>query len=51
MEIEIFEIEPGRWAYKAVGIYQEWHPEKEGFVSMTEDEARYFAALLEARMT
>lgn len=39
METAVFEVSPGQWAYRVGGVYQEWHPEKEGFVPMTRDEA------------
>jgi len=40
MEIEVFEIGPGRWGYRGEGVYQEWHPDRVGHVPMTEAEAR-----------
>jgi hypothetical protein len=50
MEIEIFEIESGRWAYRVGGVYQEWHPDREGFMPMTEAEATQQAQIVAARM-
>lgn len=50
MEIEIFEVEAGRYGYRVGGVYQEWHPEREGFVAMTEEEARRCAEIVAARM-
>lgn len=50
MEIEVFEIEPGRWAYRVGGVFQEWHPDSDGFVPMTEAEANEQAQIVVARM-
>jgi hypothetical protein len=50
MEQEVFELEDGRWAYRVGGVYQEWHPEREGYSPMTEEEARQMAAVVAARM-
>lgn len=48
--LEIFEIEPGRFGYRGPGVLQEWHPEKEGFVPMTEQEAIDMAAIVAERL-
>lgn len=50
MEIDVFEIEPDRWAYRVGGVYQEWHPDCEGFVAMTQAQAQLCAAIVAARM-
>lgn len=39
MATEVFEVSLGQWAYRVGGVYQDWHPEKPGFVAMTKDEA------------
>lgn len=39
MDIEVFEVRPGQWAYRVGGVYQEWHPDYAGFVPMSESEA------------
>lgn len=41
--IEIFEVIGGGYGYKVGGVYQEFHPSKEGFVPMTFEEANFFA--------
>jgi len=51
MNIEIFEVELGRWAYRVEGVYQEWHPEREGFSPMTEQEATAQAAITAQRLS
>ena len=38
LSIHIFEIN-NAWAYQVGGVYQEFHPDKEGFVPMTYEEA------------
>lgn len=38
LSMHIFEINGG-WAYKVGGVYQEYHPDKEGFQPMTYQEA------------
>lgn len=48
--IEVFEVAPGQWAYRVGGVYQEWSPDFEGFVAMTQDEATRCAAIVAARM-
>jgi len=48
--LEVYEVEAGRFGYRGPGILQEWHPEKEGFVAMTEQEATEMAAVIEARL-
>lgn len=50
MDIDVFEVEPGRWGYRVGGVYQEWHPEQDGFVPMDEAEARRCAEIVAARM-
>jgi hypothetical protein len=50
MEINVFEIEPGRWGYSVGGVYQEYHPDLAGYVAMDEQTARQQAALVAARM-
>lgn len=50
MDIAVFEIEPGRWGYRVGGVYQEWHPERDGYVAMSEAEARQLAEVVAARM-
>ena len=50
MSIDVFEIEPGRWAYRVGGVFQEWHPDLDGFVPMDEAEARSCAEIVAARM-
>ena len=39
MNIEVFELTPGQWAYRVEGVFQEWHPDFEGFVNMTKEQA------------
>lgn len=48
--IEVFEINQNQWAYRVGAVYQEWHPDFEGFVPMDKTEAERCAALVEARM-
>ncbi len=43
MEKDIYEVEPGRWAYAVGNVTQEWHPEQPGYVAMTQAEATQFA--------
>lgn len=43
MEINVYEVEPGRWGYRVEFVVQEWHPLAEGFVPMTQSEAEFFA--------
>lgn len=50
MDVEVFELNPGQWAYRVGGVYQEWHPDKAGFAPMTEDEATACALAVQARM-
>lgn len=50
MEINVFEIELGRWAYRVGGVFQEWHPDKDGYVPMTWAEATQQAQIVAARM-
>ena len=49
--MEIFEIRPGEWAYKADNIFQERNPIMSGFHSMTFDEASQFAQLTQERIS
>lgn len=48
--IEVYEVENGRWVYKVERVIQEWHPEKDGNVPMTEEEANYFSSVIYERM-
>jgi hypothetical protein len=50
MEQEIYEVEPGRWGFRVGGVVQECLPDAEGYVPMTEEEARHWAAVIAARM-
>lgn len=50
MSIEIYEIEPGRWGYRVDAVVQEWNPEVEGFVPMSQAEAQAFARRLASEM-
>ena len=50
MEIDIFELEPGRWGYRVGSVYQEWHPDRDGYVAMSQAEAEQCAAVVAARM-
>lgn len=50
MEIEIFEVEPGRFGYRVGGVYQEWHPDFDGFVAMSRETAEQQAGIVAARM-
>ena len=50
MMIEVFQISENSWGYRVGGIYQEFHPEKDGFVPMTEEEARNLALVVQARI-
>lgn len=50
MAAEIFEVAPGQWAYRVGGVYQEWHPEKDGFVPMTQAEAEFCAMAVAERL-
>ena len=43
MEINVFEVSTGQWAYTVSGVYQEWNPELPGFVCMSKEEAEFFA--------
>ena len=47
--IELFETENG-WGYKVEHIYQEFHPNKPGFVPMTKEEAEQLANELLQRL-
>ncbi len=49
MDIEIFEVEAGQWAYRVGGVYQEWHPDQAGFVPMSEVDAMACATVVAAR--
>jgi len=49
-EIEIFEIEPGRYGYRVGGVEQEWMPDVEGFVPMTLEQAEACAAVVAVRI-
>jgi len=50
MEKNVYEIEPGRWGYTLPGIIQEWAPDKEGFVPMSDAEANAYADEVLARL-
>lgn len=50
MSVEIYEVEPGRWGYRVDAVVQEWNPEAEGFVPMSQAEAQAFARQLAAEM-
>lgn len=50
MDVEVFEVEPGRWGYRVGGVYQEWYPDYDGFVPMSRDEATRCAAIVAARL-
>ena len=49
MEIEIFEVENG-WGYSVGGVYQPYHPNKEGFVVMSKEEANTLASECRERL-
>jgi hypothetical protein len=49
MEIEIFTIENG-YGYKVGCVYQEYAPDLEGFISMTEELANQCALIIKARL-
>lgn len=49
MDVEIFEHKDG-FGYRVGGVYQEYDPEYEGFVSMTRDRAEEMANLVKARL-
>lgn len=51
MEIEVFEVEPGRWGYRVGGVYQEWHPDFGGYVPMRREEAEAQAAIVAERLS
>jgi hypothetical protein len=44
MELRVFEVNPGQWAYTVSGVYQEWNPILPGFVVMTKEEAEFFGS-------
>ncbi len=48
--IQITEMEGGRWVYKVDNVFQPFHPEKDGDVPMTEQEARFYARQVAIRM-
>jgi hypothetical protein len=50
MEIIVFEVSSGRWAYQVGGVYQENNPLLDGFVAMTESEATSFAQETKTRL-
>lgn len=49
MEIEIFKTHEG-YGYKVGQVYQEFHPDKEGFISMTYEEAQIKALEVKNRL-
>lgn len=49
MDIEIFET-AGGYGYRVGAVYQEFHPDKEGFQPMTQDEAIACAQQVADRM-
>lgn len=51
MEIEVFEVALGQWAYRVGGVYQEWNPDCSGFVPMSQAEATACAAGVAARLS
>jgi len=51
MDIEVFEVAPGQWAYRVGGVFQEWKPDCDGYVPMTESEARECAEIVSARIS
>lgn len=50
MSVEIYEVEPGRWGYRVDSVVQEWNPDKEGFVPMSQADAQALARRLAAEM-
>lgn len=50
MEIEVFQEHHG-WSYRVGAVYQPYHPEKEGFVPMSGEEAQQLAQVVYQRMT
>lgn len=48
--MSVFEEQPGRWVFKVDEVYQPCHPDKDGNVPMTEEEATYFAQQVLKRM-
>lgn len=50
MEIELYQCEDGRWAYRVGNCVQEWHPDREGWVAMTKEEAQTCAEALCERL-
>lgn len=48
--LEVYEVEAGRFGYRGLGILQEWNPDSEGFIAMTEQHAIDMAAIAEARL-
>jgi hypothetical protein len=50
MDMEVFEVEAGRWAYRVGGVYQEWHPDLEGYTPMSQTEATDCAAIVATRL-
>lgn len=51
MELEILlkKMEWG-WIYKVGSVYQEYHPDKEGFEPMTYEEASFLAKVIYERL-
>lgn len=44
MSFEVFEVAPGRWAFRADGVYQECDPDLPGCAAMSSDRARACAS-------
>jgi hypothetical protein len=49
MEIILFKNGDG-WGYKVQNVVQEFHPDKEGFVLMTYDQAAQYAQIIFDRL-
>lgn len=47
--IEVFEEIQG-WAYRVEGVYQPYHPDKEGNIPMTKEQAEQCAAIVATRI-
>ena len=47
--VEVEEIDGG-FAFRVSGVYQPWHPEKEGFIRMTREEAEILGNSVAERM-
>lgn len=49
--IQVYEVEPGRWGYRVDSVVQEWHPDKDGFVGMSQVEAEALALRQQALLS